>query len=240
MPKRRRDELVSLVRHGNEQNWWRFQDGRLPTNWYDLMCFEREAIVIRDYETMVVPGLLQTAEYRVALTRAMYADVTEEELDRQEPVRAERQTLLNKIDAPDLCFVIEEAVLRRQAGAPGMMYRQLQHLMSTARRGKADIRVVPASAGLHPGVTGPFLVLEFADHPSLVCMEPRTSTAFAEAPDHVVAVKKAFRRLRLVALSREDSVDLIASIGNELLDVVEEPRDGKLGPVPCSLAQEQP
>jgi transcriptional regulator with XRE-family HTH domain len=239
VPKQRRDELVSLVRNGTEANWWQLLDGRLPAMWRDLASFEREATAIHSYETMVMPGLPQTAEYMTALAQGMHDDVTEEEINRLVAARMERQALLKKRGAPDLCFLIEEAVLRRQMGDPHVMHRQLRHLVDTIQRGKADVRVVPFSAGAHPGAAGPFVVLEFADQPSLLYVEQRSNEAFLEQPEHIMAANKAFRRLRSVAWSREDSVDFIASLGDELLNVVEEPCDGKLGSGPCSLAQEQ-
>jgi transcriptional regulator with XRE-family HTH domain len=240
VPRAHRSKLLALVREGVEPNWWQLLDSRLPVTWQDLARFESEAAAIHSYETMMIPGLLQTAEYMTTLAHAMYDDVTKEETDRLVAARTERQRLLKKRDAPELCFFIEETVLRRRTGDPGVMCRQLQHLVGVAGYQKVDLRIVPLSAGLHAGADGSFLVLHFADQPSLLYVAQRSNAAFVEETAHVAAAVKSLRRLRSVALSREDSVDLIASLGNELLDVVEEPRDGKPGPGPCSLAQEQP
>jgi Domain of unknown function (DUF5753) len=185
-------------------------DSRVPAMWRDLARFEHDAIVIHYYETMMIPGMLQTAEYMTALAHAMYDDVTEEETNRLVAARMERQALLKKTDGPGLFFLIEETVLRRQTSDPGVMHRR-----SASRCGRLVRRT---------GVD---------DQQSLLYVAQRSNESFVEKADHVTEARKAFRRLRSVALSREDSVDFIDSLGNELPDVVEEPHDGKLGLDPC-------
>ncbi|MDA2808967.1 Scr1 family TA system antitoxin-like transcriptional regulator [Nocardiopsis sp. LSu2-4] len=64
------------------------------------MAFEAEASVISSYQPIVVPGLLQTADYAAATARVVPAR-TEAEIERTVNARLERQKLLQRDDAPD-------------------------------------------------------------------------------------------------------------------------------------------
>jgi hypothetical protein len=117
------------------------------------------------------------------------------------------------------------------------MYPQLRHLADTARSGKADIRSVWASAGMHADAAGPIFILEFADQSSLVCMEGHVGFALVEEPGTVAATRKSYRALRSVELSKVDYSDFIACLRAEFPEVVAEPRDSA---GPELVAQEQP
>lgn len=215
VPARRREELLALVRHGQDRNWWQVQDGDLPALLPDLIRFERESRFIYNYETMFIPGLLQTGEYMKALAQGSNEGLTEAEADRLVTMRMERQVLLNDRQSPALHVLIEETTLRRPVGGPGTMYRQLSHLTNSAARHHVTVQVVPVSAGAHPGLYGPFVILEFASQPSLLYLEQRGNSAFVEEPEVVAASKQAVQRLRRVALSPEDSNEFVASLASE-------------------------
>src|SRR5260370_29573731 len=61
-----RERLLQLAREGKQQGWW--QDYDLPYSTY--VGLEEEAASIKIYDSAVVPGLLQTAEYARALHEA--------------------------------------------------------------------------------------------------------------------------------------------------------------------------
>ena len=54
-----RDRLMRLAKEGKEQGWWQSYD--LPYSTY--VGLEAEALSIFDYQSSVIPGLLQTADY---------------------------------------------------------------------------------------------------------------------------------------------------------------------------------
>ncbi|MER7014142.1 helix-turn-helix transcriptional regulator [Saccharopolyspora sp. NPDC000359] len=216
VPAQRREELLALVRSGSDPNWWQVQDGRLPAMWSDVIRFEKEAIAIRNYETMFVPGLLQAAEYVGAIGRGTQPDIGVDELDTLVSARLGRQALLSRADAPELEVLIEQIVLERPVGGADIMYRQLRHLMNSAECDNVTIRVLPTALGAHPGMEGPFVLLEFASEPTLVYLEHRGNSAFVETAEHVASTTLTLEWLRDRALSPEDSVGLIAAIAQSL------------------------
>lgn len=215
VPAPRREELLALVRNGADRNWWQVQDGRLPAMWEDLMQFEAEASVIHNYETMVVPGLLQTADYAEAIIRGATDNLSDAEVQGLVSARLRRQAILGGDDSPILRVLLDEAVLHRSIGDEKVLSRQLAWLLTVAQQRHVGISVVPLNAGAHPGVEGPFVLLEYVTYPSLVYLEHRGNSAFLEQAEHVASTRLALRRLRDLALSPDDSLALIASLADE-------------------------
>src|SRR5262245_57728233 len=65
-PAKLREELLELVREGQKPNWIQVS-GPMPRKWQNLIRIEQGAVAIFNYETVVVPGLLQTGDYARAL-----------------------------------------------------------------------------------------------------------------------------------------------------------------------------
>ncbi|SDQ31478.1 helix-turn-helix domain-containing protein [Actinopolyspora saharensis] len=210
VPARRREEILALVRNGGDRNWWQVQDAALPALWQDLMRFEEEATALHSWETQFVPGLLQTDEYAEAVIRGTTHELPEHEIERLVSARIGRQAVLLGAHAPRLEVLLDEPVLRRPTAEPGVMRRQLLRLAESNRRPNVTVRVVPLSAGIHPGMEGPFVLLEYGQQPNLVYLEHRGNSAFLEEPEHVAATGRSLRWLRELALSPDDSSEIIA------------------------------
>jgi transcriptional regulator with XRE-family HTH domain len=212
VPARRREEILDLVRNGGEPNWWQLKPTDLPTEWRDLIALENDAVTITNFEPLVIPGLLQTEEYATALTRGLDDSLSDTEVTSLVATRMGRRTLLTKRNAPTLLAIIDEIVLRRPVGEPGVMQRQLQHLLACAERPNIIVQVVPFSAGATPGLGGPIIILDLADGRSVVHFETWRAGAFLSEEPHIRATKLVVRRLRALALAPEESIRLIAGI----------------------------
>jgi uncharacterized protein DUF5753 len=58
---------------------------------------------------------------------------------------------------------LNEAVLRREVGGPDVIRDQARWLVEVATLPNVTVQVLPFSAGAHPGMTGPFTMLGFAE-----------------------------------------------------------------------------
>ncbi|WP_216210215.1 helix-turn-helix domain-containing protein [Amycolatopsis aidingensis] len=206
-----RNELLELVRDGQERNWHEIH-GKLPTNWRDLIRFENEATAIYNYEPMLFPGLAQTPEYAREIIRGANLRLSEHEVETLVAARTTRQVILGRRPAPSVHLMLDETVLRRPIGEPELHRAQLRHLLTVGERHNVTVQVVPFTAGAHPGLEGPFVLLEFGGAPTLAYVESRGTSSFLEEEEHVDSVKVAWRGLHAVALSPEDSARLIASV----------------------------
>ncbi|MGH3121807.1 MAG: DUF5753 domain-containing protein [Streptosporangiaceae bacterium] len=86
---------------------------------------EAEAAFLRSWQPLVVDGLLQTEDYARAILRAARPRDSGEKIDQLVTARMDRQAILSRDDPPDLWVIVDESVLRRPAGEPGVMTGQL-------------------------------------------------------------------------------------------------------------------
>src|SRR5215469_15512309 len=124
-----REQVLTLARQASMSGWWQQYNDILP-RWFELYVgLEKAASIIRTYEVQFVHGLLQTEGYARAVILIANPRASEEEIDRRVSVRMKRQQLLAQPDAPELWTVLDETVLRRSPGGPGVMRAQLEHLL---------------------------------------------------------------------------------------------------------------
>ncbi|WOX08019.1 helix-turn-helix transcriptional regulator [Streptomyces sp. N50] len=217
-----RDMLLVLAGSedgGGRHHWWHAYRGVLPPAYRDFISLESQASTLRTLETSVVPGLLQTPEYARAVTRAAVGGLDNdgpERLDTLVQVRLARQDVLRADPPLELSVVLDEAVLRREVGGPGVMARQLDRLVEAARLPQVSLQVLPFAAGAHIGITGPFVIFSFPSTSDLdvVVLDHLTSSLYLERKEDLEAYTEAFNTLQFHALSPEDSSDYIAGIGD--------------------------
>ncbi len=150
-----RDGLIQLTREARQPGWWHSFRDVLPNPYEVYIGLEAGAASIRNFEPVVVPGLLQTADYAREIFRNGPIELDPDEVERLLEVRLARQQILAREDRPRLWAVIDEAVIHRVVGDTEVMRGQLRHLAGTAQQGKTTIQVVPYRAGAHAGTTGP-------------------------------------------------------------------------------------
>jgi len=210
----KRQEVLDLLHRSNEKGWWQRQAG-LPQLWRTLIDFEAKATRIQNFETMVVPGLLQTADYCRELIRALDGSLDDQDLDQLVAARMARQSVLTRGAAPKLRAVLDETVLERTIGSDDVMYGQLLHLAALAARSNVSVRLVPRSVGPYAGCRGPFTTLEFFEEPDLVYLENHGTEMFLEEDADVSAYRRAFAQIQSVALTPEDSLCRIQQLVDE-------------------------
>ncbi|MEU5696108.1 helix-turn-helix transcriptional regulator [Actinosynnema sp. NPDC020468] len=210
----RRKELLDLVRRGEDMGWWERQAG-LPRLWRTLIDLEDKATRIQSYETMMVPGLLQTAEYCQALLRAVDPDLSDRDVDALVSARMARQTILTRSSAPQFLAVLHESALRIRVGGEGPMRRQLRQLVDLGERPNITVLVVPTSAGPHVGVRGSFTLLDFRHEPTTAFVENQHTGRFFDDAADLDGFRGALRTIVEVALPPEGSANLISALTRE-------------------------
>lgn len=165
--------MTTATRDSANRGWWQSHTSSMP-KWFTLFVALQDASEeISQYETELIPGLLQTRAYAQELFRiaAGYPDdVTE--IDRLTEIRMERQSLLTRARAPRLDAVLSEAVLHRPVGGAAVMNEQLQALITRSRQANVSVRILPYSAGGHAAMGGAFTILDFPDGPDGAPIEP--------------------------------------------------------------------
>jgi transcriptional regulator with XRE-family HTH domain len=210
-----RQVLQDMAKDGHRKGWWALWDGVLPTGFTIYVGLEAEAASLRVYEPQVVHGLLQTEDYARAVMSTVRRRQTPAEIDKLVSLRMQRQEVLQKAEPLDLWIILDEGVLRRMTARSAVMRAQLEHLHSASQWPNVTIQVLSFGCGLHPGLGGPFTIIEFPERfdPDVVYTEGVTGQAYIEERDREVRSRsEAFDLLRATALPPVDSARLIQSL----------------------------
>jgi uncharacterized protein DUF5753 len=220
--EKRTDELVALAKAARERAWWSGYRDVAPTGLLQLIGYESAASIRRDFEPLLVPGLLQTEEYARAVIRATAVGPLAPLAERVETlveIRMRREELLDRSDPPLLFFILDEAAVRRQVGGKAVMRRQVRRLIEAAAMPNVTVEIVPFSAGAHPGLNGQFVVLEFpdpADDDVLYVENARGDLVSRDTPEEVLAAREAFEQLRELSLGPDGSVTYLGKLADEM------------------------
>lgn len=186
----------------------RTPDSPVPAWFEDYLEAEREAQSLLIWSPIVIPGLLQTAEYARVLLLAQQTDTSDEAIGALVDVRLGRQAIFDRADPPDMAVVLDEAVLHRLIGTPAIMHDVLVHVAEMALRPYIVVQVVPSSKGANAGIGGAFDIASADGTPDMLRMDGVEDQATESRP-LVRKHKVAFNRVRGDALSRDASRDLI-------------------------------
>lgn len=188
---------------------------KFPSRTREFMECEASAIALQSYETLLIPGLLQTEPYARALLRAHYPPLDEETVEVRTAARLERQQLLSRKPLTYFAFAIEEIALRRPVGEPGVMREQCERLLQVGELCNVDIQVMPTSRGAHAGVNGPIVLLESSDHEHYAYEEGQTVSALHADPEKVSKLTQRFGMIRMQAFGTEESARFIREVADE-------------------------
>jgi transcriptional regulator with XRE-family HTH domain len=208
-------ELVQISREARQKGWWHPYSTVLTGAYVGL---ETAARSIQVYEQQLVPGLLQSEEYAIALIRAAHLDDTDQ-IERRVRVRMKRQALLIQDDPIDLRVVLDEAVLSRPVGGDAVMRDQLAKLIEVARLPNVTLQILPFAAGAHAGMDGTFVILEFEEEgdADVVFIDNATGGLFLEKVEELRKYISIFDTIRATALPPEASIKMIESLVEEPL-----------------------
>ncbi|MGP4020783.1 helix-turn-helix domain-containing protein [Saccharopolyspora sp. 5N708] len=208
-PAELRAELVELARDPDGSHWLSVGMPDQHRQLAALLEIEREATSITTVSPLLVPGLLQTADYARAIM--IGAEVPHDEVDMRVAVRLGRREAIVRNNAAKLRAFIGESVLYQLIGGADVMADQLRMLLKYSEMTNVDLRVIPMRSGWHPGLEGPFSLDQFEDRTPVVQLENRISALFLHEPDEVAAYQHAVDRVDEEAMNPSDSSELISS-----------------------------
>jgi transcriptional regulator with XRE-family HTH domain len=210
VPDELRDQLMDLARQSRERAWW--AEYELPTPYANYVALEAAATRFQIFRSSAVPGIVQTERYAYAVIASYFSPVDPMIVRRLTTTRMQRQERFYQRDPlPEVHVVLDEAVLHRAVGGPEIMSEQLTRILDATKLPEVTLQVIPFSAGGHAAVECTFIVLSFDDEPTprVVYVEDVFGSMHMERPLDVEQSEQVFRRAAAVALSPEDSADLI-------------------------------
>ena len=209
--------LVSIASRGGQHGWWHPYADTLSDAYLDYVIMESAASEIMTYEAQLIPDLLQTDEYAIAIAIAAAEPGYVTGQQREDAVVAKavhRQAMLG--GSQRISVVLGEGALHQAVGGAGVLAGQIGHLARLSEQAPAiTLQVLPFSAGAHVGAgSGSLAILRFPDAPSLgvVYLEALSGGVYLEGQADVARYIRAFALLRAAALSPGDSARLLRDL----------------------------
>lgn len=210
----RAEELLAVTR-AKEEMWWD-KYAYFGQAFLNMLSYETSASHIRQFQNLVVPGLLQTREYAQAVMEA-YTPDSKMVADGM-TVRMRRQDLLTE-DGPEYTVVLDESVVRRRVKDTRVQLDQLVKLRKQAGHPRISIQVVPFTAGVVAAMRVSFAIFEFPsdeeDH--VVNIEhPHQMALIRDDAEVASDYLESFSDLQDIALSTEESAKFLDTLIDEL------------------------
>ncbi|MEV7009410.1 helix-turn-helix transcriptional regulator [Streptosporangium sp. NPDC051022] len=181
---------------------------QLPAWFRPWVEIEQEADTLRTWQPLVVPGLLQTADYaRSILNGAPRASM--EWIEKNVAARLERQRILERDDPPMLWTILDEGVLGRLIGSRSIMAAQLDYLLEVAQRPCVTIQVLPFKAASTTGLLGGFFIAQTKGLINTVYVESAGQGQVSDRPGDVANIVTDYEAIRAEALPQSASLELI-------------------------------
>jgi transcriptional regulator with XRE-family HTH domain len=215
----RTEEFLILARAARERSWWSGYRSIIPSQLFQFLEYEAAASIIRNFEPLLISGLLQTEDYATAIIGQWGDRSAAERADSLVELRMRRQDLLDRADPPLLFFILDEAVVRRVVGGKAVMHRQIRHLMDVADRPNVTIEVISFGVGIHPAMMGPFVIHEFPDaaDDDVLYLESRGGLVRQDSVDEISSYRETFEQLREMSLGSAGSVEYLSKLADETI-----------------------
>jgi transcriptional regulator with XRE-family HTH domain len=188
--------ILWYARLGHDPNWFK-----------QHLDIESEASVIKVFEALVIPGLLQLPEYAYELIAAGGPPDMDELLEE----RLSRQKILSREPPPVLLVLLTENALDWPVGDAEVMRKQLAYLLEVSERPNIGIRVVPRSARAHFGLDGSFKIMS-GDYGDIAYTESPGGGRLVPSASEVRSYVLRYDRIGQKALPEDLSRDLIKKV----------------------------
>ncbi|MFD5423117.1 Scr1 family TA system antitoxin-like transcriptional regulator [Streptomyces sp. NPDC127069] len=172
---------------------------------------EADAITIKEYSPLALPGMLQTEAYAREVFRAYRPTATADVIDELVANRLDRAALLENPTKPMLWCVLDETVIRRSVGGPTVMAGALQHILNLTRACRIVVQVLPFRAGAHASMGGTLKLMTFEDAPPLAYIQGNAMGVLLDDPATVTRHALTYDLLTANALSPRESLAMIES-----------------------------
>ncbi|WP_427920316.1 helix-turn-helix domain-containing protein [Streptomyces sp. cg40] len=178
---------------------------------------EKCAESIEEWCPILFPGLLQTAAYARTLVRSAHPAAEDEWVEEKVTARLSRARLFeDDHSTPEYWVVLHESLLSDPVLPALEMAEQLDRVVELAERRRIAPQIVPRTCGPHPLMAASIKVMTFPDAPPLIYIESSYSGDTIDDPGLVKQYRKAYDRLRAVALSPVTSLVMIKAAAEEL------------------------
>ncbi|MGW4641237.1 helix-turn-helix domain-containing protein [Sphaerisporangium sp. NPDC004334] len=183
--------------------------------WFEGWTEEIEptALVLRSWDPLLIPGLLQTEAYARQLFSRGPRSVAED-VERRVEARMRRRRVLDREDSPLVLVLFDAGVLRRRVGGPEVMSEQLGYLLEVAERPAVTIQVVDPDC--LAGLAGAFMIAELPNgQPDVIHADSPVQGQITSQHEFVVSIRNRYEAVRAWAYPEHVSLRMIEEVRRE-------------------------
>ncbi|MBT2675569.1 helix-turn-helix domain-containing protein [Streptomyces sp. ISL-14] len=208
-----RKKLEELARQSKRRGWWLEHAAHLRPDYLDYIALEDDATYIREWQPVLVPGLLQTPSYAEAIAKGNPHYIAPERIAQLGKVRESRQAKIEEGGAT-YSAILWESVIAHPLVSVEIHREQLAAILEVGKRKNVTVQVLPYSAGVLGAVTSDFSAFSFDSEPVVeaVSLENLRGASVLESPEDLTAYANMYDLLRSSALAPEASAKLIRGI----------------------------
>lgn len=211
------ERLVQLARIARQRTWWSAYRDSVPPAYYSYIGLEAEATRLCFYQSVGMPGLLQTEAYARAILTGIIPrpeDPAAARTSMELRLRRQRE-VFNRPNPPAVEVVLDEATLHRRVGGDEVIREQLHHLIQLVEANRVTIQVLPFTAAVYTPL-GQFVIIGLADDSEVVYLESTGLEDVLDQPEVVASHARTFAALREAALTPTESLARITAIAGGL------------------------
>ncbi|WP_405491905.1 helix-turn-helix domain-containing protein [Nocardia sp. NBC_00511] len=217
-----KEQAKAAQLQGNSRGFWRPYADQYEAHFPHYLRLETSARIVTTHQMILVPGLLQTSDYRKGVIHIDGPAVSAVDLERRIELTAQRQARIDE-EGFLLKVLLSEAVLNHRPADGAAMSAQLRWLAEVGQRPNVSIRVIRFDSGVHRGLTAQsFTMLEFPKlangfvDPSVVYVEGAQGVGIYHERDDVVGkFETTISALCEVALTERETRDLVTQYAKE-------------------------
>ncbi|WP_019852874.1 helix-turn-helix domain-containing protein [Actinopolyspora mortivallis] len=212
--------MLELARTRSSRGRWSGYRAVFP-EWFRMYVdLETDASEIRQVQSEIVPGILQTEGYIRSLhTTSPRPD--DHDVDANIKARQERQAIFSRNSPPASSFVLSESCLRRQIGTPDVMLDQLRYLEQVALMDHVHLQVMPFSAQTYAAAISHEFTLLTVPSPGatpdleFVYVESYDDARYLDSKESVSEYRNLWGRVQAAALGPKESLDFIRTVATQ-------------------------
>ncbi|MFG3015544.1 helix-turn-helix domain-containing protein [Streptomyces cinerochromogenes] len=177
---------------------------------------EKYAESIDEWSPSTLPGLLQIAPYARALVQSAHPSAPDDWVEEKVRARLDRARLFeDNHSTPEYWAILHESLILEPILPPQEMAEQLDRIAELAERRRITPQIVPRKQKAYPLMVASIMTMTFPDAPPLVYTEASYSGDTIDDPALVRQYRKAYDRLRAVALSPDTSLAMIKAAAED-------------------------
>jgi transcriptional regulator with XRE-family HTH domain len=154
---------------------------------------EPQAVILQSWDPLLIPGVLQNADY----ARAIFAaGASSDRVEERVQARMRRIAILDRPGAPTFLALIDEGVLHRPIGGAEVLASQLRYLLELSHHPRVTVQLVPVTSGCAAGMMSAFALARLRDGSEVVSADSVLSGQVTGDHEAVAILKQRYDTIR--------------------------------------------